>query len=328
MYRISINETTGFSPFFILHGFEPRMPTEMFHSLRHADFEDEAVYTKRVTGILKDVFELVRERQDRASAIWRKRRDTNEHRVEPMEYKPNDPVCVWKADLDPEYVKLRRIHKTPPKPKRFTLMWTGPHLIEKKITDLRYIVTHAKRGPIMVGITRLHPAYVWSEEVPDTAPSWSSNSLVSLGPWETTEKRVAPVGSLVLIPMRQKDAGDEPFRIARLLEIDKNSHNIVVHWYGNYRFTPTGKWQPVWTPKKLKRNLDTTSEGKTRKTLKEWKCSVSQPVGFGPLTNLVDQIKLTQNNICFHGFTLTSHHCIPKSLLDNIAQSPYVDWNT
>ena len=59
-YRCSINDATGFSPYYLLHGKEPRLPEELLFSVSEEKLEYIADYVDTMQSNLRSAFLLAR----------------------------------------------------------------------------------------------------------------------------------------------------------------------------------------------------------------------------------------------------------------------------
>ena len=72
-YRCSINDATGFSPYYLLHGKEPRLPEELLFSVSEEKLEYIADYVDTMQSNLRSAFLLARKQQF-AAAIGNRER--------------------------------------------------------------------------------------------------------------------------------------------------------------------------------------------------------------------------------------------------------------
>ena len=76
MYRTSINATSGYSPFFLLYGREPRIPILAQLGMGdQARFTSEEAYGQRLTNAIREAYADVRDRQQIARLKDKNRRD-------------------------------------------------------------------------------------------------------------------------------------------------------------------------------------------------------------------------------------------------------------
>ena len=74
-YRCSINDATGYSPYFLMNGRIPTLPTDLIFAFRHEKYNSKTDYVNKIAKRLDMAFELAirhqyaaaRENEDRAS---------------------------------------------------------------------------------------------------------------------------------------------------------------------------------------------------------------------------------------------------------------------
>ena len=89
-YNSSVHSTTGFSPYFLVHGFEPRLPLEAAFAPPRKLVPAKTFITDRM-GAMRDAHRRVRIRSERVSKETARRYD---HRVNEVQYREGDQVWV------------------------------------------------------------------------------------------------------------------------------------------------------------------------------------------------------------------------------------------
>ena len=153
-YRALVQETTGYSPFYMMYGRHPLLPLGAstiapFEISPHA--VDAELRTSTMVKAMADTFEIVRDRQDRASRINAARRDDNENRY-PVSFAINDLVLIHEPDAvySKECSVRPYVDKLAKFPKQWTLPWSGPHRISSRAgNDDVYKVYHVHRHVIL-----------------------------------------------------------------------------------------------------------------------------------------------------------------------------------
>lgn len=127
-YNISLNVTTGFSPYFIMYGRDPRLPTDILMSTNYNEIKfDMNQYQMQHTNHLRTAYEIVKKNLEKEAISRKIRWDKNikGHKV----FIPGDEVLMFQTNLkkdvgDPD-------HSAMFKPK-----WKGPmKIISRKHKD-------------------------------------------------------------------------------------------------------------------------------------------------------------------------------------------------
>ena len=124
-YNASVNESTGFSPYFIMHGFEPRWDIDF--KLGTLEREPYSVndYADVLVNRLEEAHELVRE-QLRVTA--NRMKEWYDKKVHSVNFNVGDEVFVLNLRLYPG-----RCHK-------WTRRYTDVAEVVEKINDVTYVV--------------------------------------------------------------------------------------------------------------------------------------------------------------------------------------------
>jgi hypothetical protein len=153
-YRVLPQETTGYSPFFMMYGRHPLLPLQAstIAPFSMSPFaEDAELRTSNMIKVMADTFKIVRERQDKASRINAARRDDNENRM-PVNFKHGDLVLIYEPGA--VYGKQAAARPLPPPvddsiPRKWTMKWSGPHRISSLMKNPdTYRVYHIWRKKI------------------------------------------------------------------------------------------------------------------------------------------------------------------------------------
>ena len=137
-YNISVNETTGYSPFYLTTGRHPNLPISVLTGLRSKSIKHRGhPFVERMTTALNDAYRIVRTRQLRtlernkryqlgltASATDEQVRAALEKRPIPG-FRVGELVSYWEPEIkdkDIEHVM----------PKKFQYRWNGPFAIGER----------------------------------------------------------------------------------------------------------------------------------------------------------------------------------------------------
>ena len=120
-YRRSVNPVTGYSPFYLLHGREPKIPLDTIIKSDVEMFSDTHTFIQDLVVRLQEIYEDVAETTNLEKK--RQQQQYNKHRQD-IEFNEKD------------YVLLKRI-KIPGQSK-FRKPYIGPYRIKKKLSSLNY----------------------------------------------------------------------------------------------------------------------------------------------------------------------------------------------
>ena len=115
-YRCSINDATGFSPYYLLHGKEPPMPEDLLFQVSEQKLEFVADYVDTIQSNLKSAFKLARSQQY-AAAIGNRERAHEKFRPD---YKLGDKLYVWEVSSNDAYVQNSEANNLTKLPKKWT----------------------------------------------------------------------------------------------------------------------------------------------------------------------------------------------------------------
>jgi len=142
-YRATPHSTTGYSPFFLLHGREMVLPSN--ENLKAKVARPNASYDQRIENLkssLKQAYKSVREASRKSHKTDKRAYD---RRAKHRSFKPRDCVLILSR------TKTRPI-------KKFHCCWAGPNEITAKISDLNYEIS-GHNGRKSIHVNRLKLAY-------------------------------------------------------------------------------------------------------------------------------------------------------------------------
>jgi hypothetical protein len=126
-YRTTKHSTTKYTPFFLMHGREAQLPIDMELSKRNGESESfEKALDRRVSdivGIFTDSMILAKENIEEVQQVQRER---NKKLIKARVFKEGDLVILYDA-------AKQNVHGD-----KFSLRWTGPYYIKKRIGSKTY----------------------------------------------------------------------------------------------------------------------------------------------------------------------------------------------
>ena len=130
-YRTSIIDAIGNTPFYLVHGRDSRLPTQVIDGPESAIREDVMQYGIDLTKKIREAFQSARERQERVDEM-RKRYYDSKHR--PVEFAIGSLILVHSA------------HRRPGLSPKLAPRFEGPYRVLEKKSDVVYSVSHVELG--------------------------------------------------------------------------------------------------------------------------------------------------------------------------------------
>jgi exodeoxyribonuclease III len=327
MIRTSVNETTSFSPFYLMFGREARFPVEAMLGLGDSKrYDNEEHYGLQLSKAVEEAYTDVRERQLIARERDRKRRDglieheQNVDNKKPKRYTEEGMlrgswVNMWEPDRD---VALGKI------PRKLEYRYTGPHSVFEVSECLRFRwILHTRRGKLLkVNVNRLRTWTPWNDEHLYTEPHMVEHSEEE----EKNEKEelemdwesFKTVGDIVLIPLEGDER--EPFCIAMLLEKrDNHPNGHLVQWMFNLKSNLTGTYRKGWLQKDKRKGASPTST-------QHYFSDKPRAQGHKPYTNDTNKVKIEDDNVYPVTILLTPQQLLHSDVLDALHRDDNISW--
>ena len=145
-YRSSVQETTGFSPYFLMHGREARIPADLVYGTTNNQRYDSAPdYASELLGKLRDSFVIVR---DNLGVAAERRKDRYDLRVRPAKY----PVGTFVY----HYLPRRRSNRN----RKWQRFYDGPYLVIREIGQVNVEIQRSVRSkPFVTHVDKLKPCH-------------------------------------------------------------------------------------------------------------------------------------------------------------------------
>ena len=159
VHRATPHSITKFSPFYLLHGRDMRMP--------NTDDLSAQIETQRVEPENKDRvgshIKILAERLKEAYDIVREQNKIGREKQK-IRYDKNTKL---KTFSEGDYIYLKEMAVGPGKSKKFRSRWRGPYLITKQFSDLNYQIQIKPGKLVTVNVTRMK----WCHDPPrETKP--------------------------------------------------------------------------------------------------------------------------------------------------------------
>jgi transposase InsO family protein len=169
-YRCSTNDATGFSPYYLLHGKEPRLPDDLLFDPVEEKVEFVADYVDNLQSNLKSAFRLARAQQY-AAAVGNRDRATEKTRPD---FKLGDQLYVWEISSKETTVLNSEANNLTKLPRKWTNSWSGPFDFIEWISERSCTVDYHGK-PTMYPVNRLTKHIPWDTVNPDTS-TWCLQS--------------------------------------------------------------------------------------------------------------------------------------------------------
>lgn len=157
MYRCSVNNSTGYSPFYALYGTHPQNPLEIILNMEEEKFSSKSEHTNTILQSFKDAYVEIYNNQLNM-AIHNAKKNLNRQDIS---FEPGQLVWAWR-----KYA-----------PHKLENRYNGPYKIHSKVNDNSYLITlHEREDGIKetkkVSITHLHPYDPHDDNIFDTSPQF------------------------------------------------------------------------------------------------------------------------------------------------------------
>jgi hypothetical protein len=198
-YRATPNKTTGFSPYFLLHGSEMALPnSDNFKSklLKEKENFDQDRRLENLKSILKLAYKAVK-KTNRQSHLNNKRLYDRKTKLRSFQLE----------DIVYQYNPARK----PGKCFKFYKFWTGSFKITAKLSDLNYEIISMSHKKQVVHVNRLKNAYdpeIWKPKQEPEAPKKRINKRFPKS--EKEEEEDIRIGSVPLLEIQPQETGVQP----------------------------------------------------------------------------------------------------------------------
>jgi len=162
-YRTSVQESTKFTPYYLLHGREARIPADLIYGPppEPEQTPDLPQFVEEQQRTLRDAFSLVRQHLGHAA---RRRKRDYDLRARPRHFATGSWVWV--------YTPRRKMGRYP----KWQSLYQGPFLVIKQLGPVNYLVQRSpKSNPWTVHVDKLTPCHQsgqegWIAPAADTDP--------------------------------------------------------------------------------------------------------------------------------------------------------------
>jgi exodeoxyribonuclease III len=309
VYRCTVNNSTGYSPFFALYGRHPDRPLNFILNTGEEKFSSLKEYNDSMIKQLQEAWTTMNDNQIQMALQNTKRNDS----LEKVEFNTNDNVWVW------------RKHN----PNKMEYRFDGPHKITRKLAENSYEIEiaektvdgktyKARKKNVSTRHLRLYKPF--DDDYDDTSPSWIANpNEEDAKETKICEKKEIAVGMYCIIPhysWHDIEVDDLPFALAQIEKIDKLNNNIQVRRFGNNDNDVYGRQLPGWIHI-THRNRKSVYRS-TRKDAKHFSYSSKMDIP----NKLQYNYPIRLDWINYYGFQLNEDNTIPENILEKLSIDP------
>jgi transposase InsO family protein len=343
MYRIAQNETTGYSPFFLTYGRQPRLPVAAMTGVRSDQrFQSEGEYTLVLSGALEEAYTRARQAQEQQKRKDKTRRDAGRHENEPGDLPRGALAMYWQPTAGFYEDEAGKLFTPVDKgeaallPQKLQNRWTGPHRVVAacQCNDHRYILHMPARKVVKANINRLREFRPWTIDCPTTDTATTRGPASSNTDEADEQCREQPPAEgdvttfhnaedVAIIPVDDKD---EPFLVVKILRRRPgHAKGHLVQIFGNTQGKREGPYLPGWLQ---------PDKGKSGKlgtgTAKRWKHyfkATRNNANHNPYTNDTRTLCVFDSNFADIRVSLTNTQCLDSALTAALKAHPLVPWH-
>jgi transposase InsO family protein len=253
-YRASTNESTGYSPYYLVHGHDPILPLDALLGIGENTSNlpmDEIVNV--TVQRLKEAFRQAREQQYRA---YLKNYELHQSKVKP-DFKKDDWIIIYKRSAKEARLDISGDKRT--LPRKWTYQWIGPGRYIREISNTEAEVNvYGER--LVIGYSRLARYRPWDGELTldgnKTSELFFENEERKI---EEIEQDEPEVGDMFVVLWGKEGWPDgvikADFGVGKITKVNDNPEaKYDCHWYGSYTYAEDKPFAPgfVDTDRKVK----------------------------------------------------------------------------
>ena len=256
-YRVSVNDATGYSPYYLLNGRSPTIPSDLSFNVLDEEYKDKEQYVAKMTERLKKAFDEARKRQY-AAAVDNQERGKEKYKPD---FKPGDMLFVW-ARSSEEARMENADGKRVSLPKKWINPWIGPFRMIRWTSERKCLLDMGGGKEKEFIVNRLAKHNRWDEVNPSTY-AWSlkekakSKELlqeikVADAALEISQKfevfdneYVFQEGEIIVFEQEPTKEYAIPFGLGTVMKHVKGEP-IQFQWRGNRNNNERGRWDLCW----------------------------------------------------------------------------------
>jgi len=327
MFRISANETSGHSPYYMLFGRHPRLPVNAMLGVGpQPNYSSREEYAAHLATALHEAWKHTVTTQMKQKVHDKAVRDAKNR----VDYEnlllPNTYVMVWSPPLrqpaTDEAGQPVPGKQQAGKPYQLDNRWRGPFKVLAKCGcgHHRWIIHTQRKKLVKLNNNSLRAFTPYNDETFNTDPfvpmeeADKEDDIEEIEPAAVRKWRgQVAADELVLIPMTGQPK--ETFTVVKILERRPNHANgHLVQWYGNNAHNFPDRWLPGWLSPSPKGLPTEYYQAKPRSNHK-------------PYTNDTSTTVITDEQFLPIPVQLNNHDELSRPVLEALADSPDVAWN-
>jgi transposase InsO family protein len=259
-YRVSVNDSTGSSPYVMEHGRDANLPQGLDINVK--EFANISEHADAVASKLREAWTVARTMQHNAAVANKQRRPEGL----PVSLKKGDEVYLWAyssknkrlfrtrpsaAETDED--KARRLAlETVRLPTKLSNRWKGPFVVTHRVSEL-YCIIDEDGVEKNYHVNRLTKHHSWDSLNSDTS-DWLQKGGVLPSQKEKITLRIQPdgvhnsevrTGDFIVFPMQMSDNNPWPVGIGKVTNAE-NKDDIAFHYWGNTKANFNGVLHPCW----------------------------------------------------------------------------------
>ena len=245
-YRVSVNDVTGYSPYFLIHGREATLPLEACLSID--DELSEEGYVAKLTEGLSKAFSIAREQQFKA---YMNNYAESRSREKPN-FKKDDYVVVYRKTEKESRLEIAGDEQH--LPTKWRNSWVGPGRFIQEVSNTEAQI-ELDGEKIYVHYNRLRKFRAWNDFFLISDEKEEKDSFLD----EKSKKEKTPrsqaiediareepgVGDLVILMFEPDEIFKADYGIGEILKVNKNPKDAYhIQWYGNRTMSKEGEFKP------------------------------------------------------------------------------------
>ena len=301
-YRTTIHASTGFTPFEVLRGYEPRMPYDSWCTW--GDNKERNTNVSELQRRMREIYEAVKKAHDKAVS---RNLNAREKKFRDVDFEPGDLVLKYapkSAEVLPKDIPLK---------KKMMDRWSLPQVIVAKGDNGLFVVRDINGKLSNVRADAMRKYRFFRDGLPSLPPRRKFTAEERKERNKAAKKKKVPdakIDDMICFPMEMSKGKGPGFGIGRVIEIASDgSYNA--QFYSNDTESLYGTFRPCW--------LDST---------KKWYCGEKRSNKDNPLTTAeYYPSRLRQRLFAAVGFQLMEDDKLPQSVMNAMSEHPDYQWS-
>ena len=241
-YRVSENDATGYSPYFLMHGRDPVLPADVIFTPESTPISEES-YVNQITARLKKALDHARKRQFDNYVSNYERLPSRQKPV----YNKGDKVLIWSKSSKDSRLEISGDKRA--LPTKWRNPWTGPATFLREVSNTMCEVELGGKL-LQYNYNRVSKFTPWDELTMSTS-TWNTSVLVADNSTETqlTSKNEEIIqGDIILFQLKSdthsKRRDNSMYGVGKVTTIVDGWINF--QWMGSYTSNHTTPYLLGW----------------------------------------------------------------------------------